>query len=284
MSRLKVYKTNHYGDKAYLEDNRGNIALKDIPRNEIWAIKNFSRGLIPQLDFYHPGWKVYKGDKDYYAVSWNAVFDKYPRAVVVQIHFLYNDQHYHLLVSDDKWYTGSPRGTVDKGETLAEATKREVWEETRIDLSDINLIDIGSYSTQIYNALVNYKAIITNTIFAAFLPFWKVEHLFNFELDNNKINIVEIDDGSLNETELIIAFNDEILDDVPEFFPDFMKNRLGKLVPLDFAKDFVSRQFLERFMDNKLLVLPKKFLNPQLNKHFNDALDEWNQSNLDYQF
>ena len=286
---LKVIRRNQYDDATYsqITNRKYNdeiVFLEDIPNAEIWSIMNYSRSLVPILNKYHPGWRNYESGRNYYAVSWNAPLDPNPRSVTVQIHFLYQGVHYHLLVSDDKFYAGSPAGSTEEGEILEAAAKREVFEETGIDLSDINLVKIGSYSVDIFNSIADYRARVINTVFVVFLPFWKVEHLFNFELDADKINFVEVKDGSLNETELIIVFNNDLIYDVPEEFVQFKRNRLGRQVSLDFSINFPQRQFLERFMDDKPLILPKKFINPRLNKRFERALDEWNEINLDYQF
>jgi ADP-ribose pyrophosphatase YjhB (NUDIX family) len=282
--KLRIVKVNNYNDRLFEESNKGTILVKDIPYNTIWSIRNPSSNIERELNIYQPNWKKYINGNNYYAISWKAVFSDHPQTVTVQIHFRYNREHYHLLVSDNKFYMGSPAGSTEPEESLIEAANREVYEETAIDLSNTQLVEIGYYSVDIFNNLVDYKARAVNTIFAAFLPFEKVKHLFSSRLNDYGVNFINVKNTNLNETELIIAFNNKLLYDVPEHFYEHKRKRLGKQVPLDFTKDFPQRKFLERFMDNKPLVLPKRFPTYQLTKSFKEAVIEWNEINKDYKW
>lgn len=94
---------------------------------------------------------------------------KYPEAIVGVL--IFNQEGKFLLVLSPKWRNkyGLPGGHIEYGETIGEAAKREIKEETGLDIFDIEFLMVQEciFSKEFYKKkhfiFLDYIAKVKNT-------------------------------------------------------------------------------------------------------------------------
>ncbi len=93
---------------------------------------------------------------------------KYPKVIVGA--FIFNDKGELFLMKGAKWHGKYivPGGKVEMNETIEESLKREVKEETNLDIEDIKLIGLtdGSGLQEAYTKEDNHFVFVDNKAFA----------------------------------------------------------------------------------------------------------------------
>jgi 8-oxo-dGTP pyrophosphatase MutT (NUDIX family) len=188
-----------------------------------------------------------------------------------------------LLMSDNKDYLQNTQGMMEMRqgtmETKEECIKREVFEELKIDLSSLDLVEVGSYGFYKDVPLVNCGWWCYTTIFFASLSWDKVEHLFPDGLMANHITVVFSCryDFSLDETQQVFVIPKGY--DAPEEFDLFKKVNKSGEVSLKYQKSHHHRQMCEKFMNKEELIIPPFLETFTFSKRHEEALKEWNLKN-----
>jgi 8-oxo-dGTP pyrophosphatase MutT (NUDIX family) len=189
MYPLYIIKKNSHGNPQLTEtkiDGAEKLNFYDLKANAYWAIKDPSDNVRYLLQTYFSKHSIYECKGDVFAISPEAAKFFKPEntghgsGVVIEFIDLYDD-HWYLLISDDKHYISNVQGTAEGNETFEECIKREVKEETQIDISDIEPVPIASYTFTYRNALVDCEYEVVSQIYYVLLPWDRVKHLFKYK-------------------------------------------------------------------------------------------------------
>lgn len=271
------------------------IFVKDIPPGKFWAIKSPDPSIIGSLNHYHPGWTMYTCSKGTFALSPKAATvikpEGFGQGAVARICFKdpFGKTRF-LVVADNKTYIQSPQGGVELGEEPEDGAKREALEEVRIDLSDTKLIPIARYSFPGGNELIDCTWPCSTHVFAAYLQWEEVKHLFPSGLVDNEYSLTIVSDlpDEYSEIEQIFSIPCNKISEFPESFNEFQKKtvRNGQMmmIPLEFNKIGHHRQFLEKLSTTEEFIKPSYLTELVCLKREQEAIDEWNTLNPNHQF
>ena len=296
MYPLYVVKKNAYGNPQLTEmktKNTEKVNFYDLKKNEYWSIKDPSDNVRYLLQTYFSNHSIYECKGVIFAISPEAAkFFKsentgHGSGIVIEFVDLLNN-HWYLLISDDKHYISNVQGTAECNETFEECLKREVKEETQIDISDIVPVPIASYTFTYRNALVDCEYEVVSQIYYVLLQWDRVTHLFKKELISGEINIINADEldlkDKLDEVNYIITIPVSMnMEDVPEKFDTIQVNKTIKgeikQVSADYSKISHHRQFIDLF-DNEIPIVKPPFLSSiTFNKRRKDAIKEFIEIN-----
>ena len=120
-----------------------------------------------------------------------------PLIIVGAAVLIFNEENYLLMqYRRDNQHWGLIGGSMEIGESLPQTARREVWEETGLELNELNWFNLFSGQELIYqlphgDIVVNVTAVYTSRKFRGQLQLNEVEglELRFFELDKLPINI-----------------------------------------------------------------------------------------------
>lgn len=287
---LTINKVNSYNQRQYSISGDGSIELKSLKATDFWTIQN-PEEIVEDLNILFPGWQYYECSGGKFALSPRAATVIKPEgfgqgSVIVTRFKDEKNEQWYLFVADNKTYVQHLQGGVEIGETPVKGIIRETYEEAKIDISDVQLVEIAQYGFMGGNELVNCKWLCRSTVFFASLEWKKVEHLFPEGLDTGKINIVDVSSYSykLDEITHVIAIPENIdCDSVPEEFPEIkkIKNVSGNKIEssADFSKNGHHRQLWELLFSDKSINKPMFLTEFYFPKRLDSALEEFNRLN-----
>jgi dsRNA-specific ribonuclease/8-oxo-dGTP pyrophosphatase MutT (NUDIX family) len=297
---LYVIKRNNYGNPQLSETLplfsglvicADQIPISSLKSNEYWSIKEPSDSIRNIVDELHPKSSIYQCNGINFLISpvasqfYKPENSGYGSGIVIEF-IDKNAEKWFLLISDDKHYIANVQGCSEGKETYEECIKREVFEETAIDLKNITPIPIARYGFVYKNALVDCEYEVKSEMFFVQLPYSKVSHLFPNGLKSNQINIVDVNTLPflLDEVKYIIAIPASMnMDSVPEKFEEIQisKNIKGNLtqVPVEYPKKSHHRQFIDLFKTNEPIVKPPYLNTLTFDVRYKEALDKFNDVN-----
>lgn len=301
MYPLYVIKKNNYGNAQTTETcikDAEKLNFYELKGNDYWSIKDPSDNVKYLLATYHPNHTIYKSKGGMFAISPIASQFYKPedtgQGSGIVIEFADdNSEYWYLLVSDDKPYVSNVQGASEPGESFEQCIKREVKEETLIDLSNITPIPIASYSFMFRNALVDCEYKVTSQIYYALLQWDSVKHLFGCDKEKsllvpNKINIIDankfLGEHKLDEVKYIIAIPTTMdMSNIPEKFDEIQITKVIKdktiCVHVDYSKISHHRQFIDLFDTNDPIVKPPFLDSITFDKRRAEALFEFIMQN-----
>jgi len=296
---LVINKQNGFGDKQYVLSeelsSHDTISVGSIEKGKFWSIKNPNSSLMKALDQHHPGWTMYECSGGLFALSPKAATvikpEGFGQGAVARICFMDSfGKKRFLFVADNKIYIQSVQGGVELNEQPEEACKREAMEEVRIDLSKKHLVPIARYSYLGGNELIDCKWDCSAHVFAVYLSWDEVKHLFPNGVSDNEFSVTLITDlaEEYSEIEQIFSVPCDKITSFPENFELYPKktvqNGQEKFIPLEFQKIGHHRQLLEKLSTDEEFIKPRFLTEFVCLKREQEALCEWNQLNPEHQF
>lgn len=293
---LFIIKKNNWGEPQLIEqpELKTNVTEKvnlfDLKSDGYWAIKNPSDNIKKLLDAKFPGWKMYKCSGGVFAISPKATTyfkdenSGHGSGTIIEFIDL-KGEHWFLLVADNKPYISSSQGCAELNESYEHCAKREVMEETKINLSDVNLSEIASYDFMMRNELVDCAWKVVTKVFFAQLSWKFVSHLFVNGLISDQINIIDVKKlpFALDEIDYLIAIPVKMIGSAPELFPEIQIKKLvkgeQKQVPVEFPKAGHHRQFLELFKTGTPISKPPYIDAITFDKRYDQALKLFKELN-----
>ncbi len=216
---LQITATNKFGNHCYQESETGEL---DYPNDaSIWTIKTPSAKCLEFYGNKFPLCKTRTYNNIQYLMSSQA-YEKIPpekissgSACIVQ--FEHNEKKYFIMTVDNKKYLQNPQGSCNDNESSIDCAIREVVEETNINLDKTNMKELGFYSFESYNEIIDYRNVVTTSVFYVTVPYNNVKHLLLTD-PQNEMMIVNVHDYSfsLDETQYVIVIPEQLIESHPD--------------------------------------------------------------------
>ena len=300
---LVLNKQNKFGGKQYVctyKKTQDTISIESLLSYESWSIKSPNLLVIKSLDKHHPGWGKYTNSKhDIFALSPRAAatfYIGYGQATATRVCFKdpFGKSRF-IVVSDNKHHMQNIQGGTKSGEAPFMACKRQVLEKINVDLKKQHFVPIGGYSYLIDNALIEDSWQCLTFVFAIYLNWDNVKHLFPNGLVENEYSVTIISDlldkNKYYPVEQIFSIPCDTILDFPESL-DLYKKRTVLIdqticSSLEFKKIGHHRQILEKILTNEKIIKPEHLLDiylEEVSQNEQCLIQEWNESNPKFQF
>jgi hypothetical protein len=208
--KLNILKKNKYGDILYIENHKNHNTYDsydsyDLPDDiGIWIIKSPSNELKKYYSNYEN--RVYNNIEYLLSSAASKIISKntnsYGSCGIIS--FLHKNTRYFIMTIDDKNYVQNPQGGQNEGETPIECIKRELFEELNINIYDKQCKEVGFWSFNRKNELIDIIFNHKTTLYYINVSFEQIKHLITRELLN--MNIINVADYNfkLDETLYVI--------------------------------------------------------------------------------
>jgi hypothetical protein len=218
---LSISTINKYNDPQFIEDINGTYQYPTNV-NTVWTIKNPSKECQTWYKKNCSDIELRKYADDLYLMSKAASEKIKPEGnndgEVCVIEFTYDNDNYYLFTIDNKPYIQNVQGCKEPFDiALGDCIIRELQEEIGLYTTKDKLRQIGYWSFMEINTIVNKNALSESKVFYLYTHFENVKQLFPKNLENDKVNIVDVKDIGLklNETIYILAIPKSIINVVP---------------------------------------------------------------------